>query len=62
MSDVKTLTIREAAELLKLAPATLYTYVSDKKIPHLKLGRSVRFDHDALVRWRDAHRVDAVRS
>lgn len=35
--------VREAAELLSVKPATLYTWASDRRIPTVKLGRALRF-------------------
>ena len=48
----KLLTIKEAAERLSMGVPTLYTWVLQGKITHVKLGRSVRFrpeDLDDLV-------------
>lgn len=36
------LTLPEFCDLLRITKATGYTWVSRRKIPHLKLGRSVR--------------------
>ena len=37
------LTIQEAARLLGVKPNTLYLWVSQKRVPHRKIGRLVRF-------------------
>jgi excisionase family DNA binding protein len=37
------LTIPEAARLLGVKPNTLYLWVSQKRVPHRKIGRLVRF-------------------
>ena len=37
------LDVNEAAELLALKPATLYTWASDRRIPTVKMGRALRF-------------------
>jgi excisionase family DNA binding protein len=37
------LDVNEAAELLAVSPATLYTWASDRRIPTVKLGRALRF-------------------
>ena len=37
------LTIQEAAEKLGVKPNTLYLWVSQRRIPHRKIGRLVRF-------------------
>lgn len=36
--------ISEASEYLALARQTLYNMISERKIPFVKIGRSVRFD------------------
>jgi len=44
-------TVREAAHYLKLKPGTVYELVERGRIPHVRIGRSIRFDADALVRF-----------
>jgi len=43
--------IQEAAEYTGLSPHTLYTMVSQRRIPFVKVGRLVKFDLDLLDRW-----------
>lgn len=38
------LNIRQAAQLLAVSVSTLYSWVSQRRIPFVKVGRSVRFD------------------
>jgi excisionase family DNA binding protein len=45
------LDINEAADYLNLSTSTLYSWVSQRRIPHLKLGGRVRFDRKTLDRW-----------
>lgn len=45
------LTIEEAAQLLKIKPATIYTWAYRGKIPSQKVGRSLRFRRSALEAW-----------
>lgn len=48
------LTVREAAELLHLAPGTIYHLVSQRRLPVIKISsRCVRFSRAALLRWLD---------
>ena len=49
------LTLRQAAAYLGLSPWTLRQWVSQRRIPHVKLGRAVRFDPVALVAWIAEH-------
>lgn len=41
----------EAAEYLNLSPHTLYTMVSQRRIPFVKVGRLVKFDVGLLDAW-----------
>ncbi len=38
------LNIRQAAEMLSVSVSTLYGWIWQKRIPFVKIGRSVRFD------------------
>lgn len=52
------LTYDEASRLLCVPVNTLYAWVSQKRIPHVRLsGRMVRFDPEELARWIEARRV-----
>jgi len=42
------LTIKQAAELMHVKVWTLRAWVSQKRIPYVKLGRLVRFDPKAI--------------
>jgi len=55
------LTYSQAADLLNVAPGTLYSWVSRGQVPHIRLSlRSVRFDREALLKWLDAGRMEAA--
>lgn len=45
------LNLREAAELLRLAPKTLYSLVSQRRIPYRKAGRRLLFLESELILW-----------
>ena len=47
------LTVHEVAKLLHLSPGTIYHFVSEKRIPTIHIGRSVRFSKNALLIWLD---------
>lgn len=49
--------IQEAAGYLRLSPHTVYTMVSQRRIPYTKVGRLVRFDHALLDQWIKEHTV-----
>ena len=44
----KILTTTELAEYLKLTEVTIYNYVSEGKIPGMKIGSRWRFDKDKI--------------
>ena len=57
MNDTRTamqprfMTVREAAELLRLAPKSLYSLVSQRRIPFRKAGRRLLFLESELIEW-----------
>jgi excisionase family DNA binding protein len=71
MSDqtVAWLTIEEAATLIRVPKSWLYERTRTNTVPHIKLGKYVRFDRQELLNWvqrfrRDGRgrRVQAARS
>jgi excisionase family DNA binding protein len=53
------LSYSEVAEWLRIKPGTLYSMVSRREIPHLRVSpRVVRFDEAALVRWLERKEVN----
>ena len=52
------LDLRQAALLLNLKVSRLRYEVFHKRIPHFKIGRSIRFDIEALTKWVNAQRID----
>lgn len=58
MSDSRLLTYKEAAKLLNVRKGTLYAWVSERRIPHVRLSpRLVRFDEATLLQWLADRRV-----
>jgi excisionase family DNA binding protein len=51
------LTIEEVATYTGLSVHTLYTMVSQRRIPYVKVGRLVRFDPGHLENWLANHTV-----
>ena len=47
------LTLKEVAELLKVKPRTIYSWVSDKRIPYERKGSLLRFRLDAILAWNE---------
>jgi excisionase family DNA binding protein len=56
------LDVKEAAEYLGLAKSTLYTMVSHRRVPFVKMGRRTKFDRKELDRWVHSHSVKPIRS
>ena len=51
--------IREAARILCVSVSTLYGWVWQRKIPFVKIGRSVRFDLTDLHDFINQNRVES---
>jgi excisionase family DNA binding protein len=47
------LTAEEVARLLQVTPAWVYAETRQNRIPHLRLGRYVRYRRSALESWMD---------
>ena len=45
------LTVREAAEVLRICERTLWTLTNSGEVPSVRFGRSVRYDQDDLAVW-----------
>jgi excisionase family DNA binding protein len=57
------LTVSEAAQLLRLAPKTLYSLVSQRRILYRKAGRRLLFLESELIEWtRPAERKRRMRA
>ena len=45
------ITIQQAAQRIGISPTTLYKWVSQRRVPHIKIGRLVKFDLHSLEEW-----------
>lgn len=54
------LTIEEAADLLRVKASWLYERTRTNEIPHIKLGKYLRFDREELVAWASQFRRDGT--
>ena len=52
------LTIKEAAGLLRVKVTWLYERTRTNQVPHVKLGKYLRFDEDELLAWTRQFRRD----
>lgn len=48
---MKVLTKKELAQRLQCNEKTVMYYVSSKQIPHIKIGKEVRFQEDSIMSW-----------
>jgi excisionase family DNA binding protein len=57
------LTAEEVAVLLRVTPAWVYAQTRSQRIPHLRLGRYVRYRREALDSWmREVETSPSLRS
>jgi len=54
------LDVAALAERLLIKRSTLYSWAEQGTIPHLKLGRLLRFDPDEIEAWLQDHRRDGI--
>lgn len=50
-SGDKVFTIPEVAAYLKISKSKIYYLVSQKQIPHLRVGKNVRIRESDLLKW-----------
>jgi excisionase family DNA binding protein len=51
------ISVPEAAAYVGVSPDTIYTWVSQRRIPYVKVGRLVKFDEAMLQAWIKQHTV-----
>ncbi len=51
------ISVQEAADYIGLSPDTVYTMVSEQRIPYVKVGRRTMFDVGHLDDWLKEHTV-----
>lgn len=56
-TDRLLLNIRELADLTGLSVYTLYSWINQKKIPYVKMGRLVRFERRKIEEWIEENSV-----
>ncbi|MEK7351042.1 MAG: helix-turn-helix domain-containing protein [Nitrospirota bacterium] len=56
------LDIKEVADYIGLSVHTLYTMVSQRRIPYVKMGRLTKFDREEIDKWIASHSVKVRRS
>jgi excisionase family DNA binding protein len=61
MSAEPFLTTVDVAEILQLKPCTIRKMCTERRIPFVKLGGSVRFRPDDIRAWTDENLREAIR-
>ncbi len=54
------LTVKEASEYLGISVNTLYSWVSQKKIDYVKMGRLTKFDLRVIDKYIENNTVEAT--
>lgn len=54
------LTVRDVAALLRMPVKSIYSMVDQRRIPVIRLGRSLRFLRSDVVTWLSKHRVPSL--
>ena len=56
----KLIDVNELAAMLGVSIHTIYSWVSEKKVPYVKIGRLTRFDLETIHKWIDQNTVQPV--
>jgi len=51
MIQKRLLNITELSEMIGIKPNTIYHWVSQKKIPYVKIGNRTKFDIEVINKW-----------
>ena len=54
------ISIKELAEYIGVKIGTVYSWVCQRKIAYVKIGRLVKFDKAELDKWIERHRVEEL--
>lgn len=58
MTKKRLIDINQAADYLGVKKPTLYSWVFQRKIPFIKVGRLVKFDLNKLEKWLECRSFD----
>ncbi len=61
MTDMWLVNVVELAEYLGVAPQTIRVWVSQKRIPYLKIGAAVRFSSEQIEEILQKGKQEAIR-
>jgi len=54
------LNVQQIAKYLGTKPSTVYSLVEEKKIPHYRIGRQIRFKKSDVDEWMEKQREEVV--
>ena len=54
------MTIDELSEYLSIPKGSIYNMVHERRLPHIKLGRRVRFVKEEIDEWLERQRVETI--
>ena len=56
------LCLNEIAQYLGVKPSTIYSWVNQKRLPYIKIGRLVKFDLRDIDAWIQGRKVKEFKS
>lgn len=56
--DRRLINIQELSELIGLSTSTIYSWVSQRRIPFVKCGRLTKFDLERIDEWIEENSVE----
>jgi excisionase family DNA binding protein len=57
---IELLTIKDVAEVLKISPTSVRRLQQERHIPFIKVGGSVRFAKNDLVKYLERNRIESI--
>jgi len=60
LSEVRLLTVAEVAAIMRVSRMTVYRMVNDGRLPHVRVGRSVRLPEQAVHDYLEAAYIDTA--
>ena len=45
------LTVQDLKEFLNISEATIYKWKRERRLPYIKIGRTLRFDKNSIIQW-----------
>jgi excisionase family DNA binding protein len=52
--------IKDLADYLGIKPSTVYALVEEKRIPHYRIGRLIRFKREEIDLWMEGNRQETL--